>query len=73
MSDDIPTISREELKAKLDRRDDFVLVEALAEEHYRRGHLPGAVSIPADRAEELIPRLLPDKNREVVTYCMNPL
>ena len=64
-------ISRDDLKAKIDRGDDFVLVEALPEELYRRGHLPGAVLLPYDRVRELAPRVLPDKNREVVTYCMN--
>jgi hypothetical protein len=36
------TISREDLKAKLDRGDDFVLVETLSEEQYRHAHLPDA-------------------------------
>ena len=42
----IPLISREELKAKLDRGDDFVLVEALPPPHYREGHLPKAINLP---------------------------
>src|SRR5215216_5652482 len=39
-------ISREELKAKMDRGDDFGLVETLAEEHYELTHLPGAINLP---------------------------
>ena len=35
-------ISREELEAKMDRGDDFVLVEALSQKHYQSSHLPGA-------------------------------
>ena len=66
-------ITREELKAKMDRREPFTLVEALGEEYFRRSHLPGAVNIPADRVAELAPALLPDKNRDVITYCMNAL
>ena len=41
----VGTISREDLKAKLDREDDFVLVETLSEEQYQHAHLPGAVNI----------------------------
>jgi rhodanese-related sulfurtransferase len=67
------TISREELKAKLDRGDDFALVEALPEAYYRRSHLPGALHMPADRVRELAPVLLPDKDRQVITYCMSSL
>jgi hypothetical protein len=34
------TISREDLKAKLDRGDYFILVETLSEQQYRHAHLP---------------------------------
>ena len=66
------TITREELKAKLDRHEPLVLLEALPEEYYRRSHLPGARSMPHDRVRELAPKLAPDKNAEIVTYCMHP-
>lgn len=64
-------ITREELKEKMDRGDDFVLVETLDEEHYELAHLPGAINLPpgeTHRAEELIP----DKRAEVVVYCASP-
>jgi rhodanese-related sulfurtransferase len=64
-------ISREELKEKMERGDDFVLLEALPEKSYRRTHLPGAINLPpgqTDQAEELIP----NKEAEVVVYCASP-
>ena len=61
----VATISRDELKAKMDRREKFFLVEALAEDYFRRAHLPGAVNLPPDRVGELAGTLLPDKNRDV--------
>jgi rhodanese-related sulfurtransferase len=64
----LKTVTREELKAKMDRGDDFVLLEVLGEESYRRAHLPGAIRFQdTGRA----PELLPDKNAEVVAYCSN--
>jgi rhodanese-related sulfurtransferase len=39
-------IAREELKAKMDRGDDFVLVDALSQKHYASSHLPSAVNLP---------------------------
>ena len=63
-------ITREELKAKIDRGDRFVLVDALSAGHYESSHLPGAVNLPyefVDEAEEV----LPDKYAEIVVYCMN--
>ena len=62
------TISREDLKEKIDRGDDFVLLEVLSEASYTRAHLPGAIRFQ-DRG--MIPDLLPDKTTEVVAYCSN--
>lgn len=68
------TITAQELKQKIERKDKFTLLEALADESYRRAHIPGAVRIPHDQsASQWAPKLVPDKEREVVTYCMNPL
>jgi rhodanese-related sulfurtransferase len=62
----VKTISREELKEKIERGDDFVLLEVLSEQSYARGHLPGAVRFPG---KDTIPDLLPDKSTHVVAYC----
>ena len=64
----LKTITREELKEKMDRGDDFVLLEALGEKSYRRAHLPGAIRFhDTSRA----PDLLPDRSTEIVAYCSN--
>lgn len=65
------TISRDELKAKMERGDDFLLVETLPEPYYRHTHLPGAINLPPDQVRELAPTLLPDKAAEIVVYCGN--
>jgi rhodanese-related sulfurtransferase len=66
------TISRDDLKAKIDRHDNFKLVDALAEEAFQDAHLPGALNVPAARVRELAPQRLPDKNAEIVVYCSGP-
>jgi rhodanese-related sulfurtransferase len=63
------TISTEQLKAKLDRKDGIKLVETLAPERYREAHIPGAMNIPPEQIKELAPRLLPNKDAEIITYC----
>ncbi len=68
----IETISRDELKAKIDRRDEFLLVETLPATAYQHARLPGAVNLPPDRVRELAPTLLPDKGAEIVVYCSSP-
>jgi rhodanese-related sulfurtransferase len=66
------TVSRDELKGKIDRGDAFTLVETLAETAYHHEHLPGAINLPPDRVNELAPRLLPDKGAEIIVYCASP-
>ena len=66
-----PNITREQLKAKMDRGDDFVLVEALSQKHYANSHLPGAINLPYEFVDEA-EKVLPDKTAEIVVYCMNP-
>ena len=62
------TIDREDLKTKIERGDEFVLLEVLGEASYRREHLPGAIRY---EGEGMIPGLLPDRSTEVVAYCSN--
>lgn len=68
----IQLISREDLKAKLDRGDEFMLVEALPPPNYREGHLPGAINLPPIQVAELAPKRLPDRGAAIVVYCASP-
>jgi rhodanese-related sulfurtransferase len=52
----------------MDRGDDFVLLEALSEDSYRRAHLPGAIRF---KDTSRAPELLPDNSAEIVAYCSN--
>ncbi len=58
----VKEISREELKTKMDRGEDFYLVEALSRQHYEMSHLPGAINLPyefVDEAEKCCPTSAP--------------
>ena len=70
----IPIISRDELRARLDRagegdEDEAVIVDVRPRAEYAAGHLPGAVSIPPEHLE-LLDDLPP--GRDVVAYCRGP-
>jgi rhodanese-related sulfurtransferase len=69
---DLATITRDELKRKMDRGDRFVLVDVLEPATYGRERLPRAVNIPWGHVAELAPRVIPDKSAEVVVYCSSP-
>ena len=66
---DVPVITRDELKTKIGRGGAFVLVETMAADRFQESHLPGAINLPPNQVRELAPRLLPDRQREIVTYC----
>lgn len=68
----VATISRDELKMKIDRGETFVLVETLPAATYHHAHLPGAINLPPDQVVQLAPKLLPDKAAEIVVYCASP-
>ena len=68
----LSTISRDELRAKIDRGDKFLLLETLPAETYHHVHLPGAINMPPDQVRQLAPSLLPDKAAEIVVYCAKP-
>lgn len=64
-----PTISRDELRQKIERGDDFVLVDALAPMSFAHSHLPGAINLPPEWVDERGPRRILSLETEVVVYC----
>jgi rhodanese-related sulfurtransferase len=67
----VRSITREELKAKLDGGEEVIVVEALGPKYYEEAHLPGAINIPHTEVDALAPELLPDKSAQIVVYCSN--
>ncbi len=65
---EVSEIRREDLKAKMDREDEFVLLEVMGEGSYRQGHLPGAIRAQDQNAAM---EVVPDKSAFVVAYCSN--
>ncbi|HET6331910.1 MAG TPA: rhodanese-like domain-containing protein [Polyangiales bacterium] len=63
------TISRDQLLTQI--RDDahLILLEALPEQYWRKGHLPGARLFPHDRVRELAAVAAPRKTDPIVVYC----
>ncbi len=61
-------ISREELKEKLDRGDNFKLFMTLNQHDFEYSHIPGSIHLNniAEEAAKLSPE------EEIVVYCSNP-
>src|SRR6266511_860039 len=65
----LPHLTREQLRQKIESGETFVLVDALSPMSYATSHLPGAISMPPERVDELARRRIPDQDTEVVVYC----
>ena len=64
------TITRTDLEA-LVATGAVVLVDALPASYYDQLHLPGALNLVESDVDTEAPRLLPNKNATIVTYCSN--
>lgn len=63
------TISVEELKKKIDAKEDFILVNVLSKDSFEARHISTSINIPVDEIENRAPSELPDKNKEIIVYC----
>ena len=72
MATALDEITHESLWEKIQRGDDFVLVDALGPISYAGAHLPGAINIPPKSCDDLAASRIPDHDTEVVVYCAGP-
>jgi len=66
---EITTITRRELQERL-QGNEATLIDVRPMIEYEAGHIPGAIPIPPDQLDELLPQLPTD--REIVAYCRGP-
>jgi len=59
----------EEIKAKLDHGEKFVLIDVREESEYAKDHLPGAIHLGKGVIERDIEQRVPDPKTPVVLYC----
>jgi rhodanese-related sulfurtransferase len=59
----------DEVKARLDRGEKFVLIDVREESEYAKDHLPGAIHLGKGVIERDIEQRVPDPKTPVVLYC----
>lgn len=65
----ITEISVQELKEKMDKKDDFVFIDCREQEEWDSLHIPGATLLPLSVFQEKYEAALPDKNKTIVIQC----
>ncbi len=59
----------DDVKAKLDEEEKFVLIDVREESEYAKDHLPGAVHLGKGIIERDIEQRVPDPKTPIVLYC----
>ena len=59
----------DDVKEKLDRGDQFILVDVREESEWNKDHLPGAIHLGKGVIERDVEQRLPDRSAELVLYC----
>ena len=65
----IREVSVDDVKAKLDRGEKFVLVDVREESEWSKDHLPGAIHLGKGVIERDVEEQVPDLNTSMVLYC----
>ncbi len=65
----ISEIDVNELKEKLDNKEDMYFIDCREQEEWNEGHIPGATLIPLSDFQNTFENVLKDKNKKVVIQC----
>lgn len=59
----------QDVKEKMDRGEDFTLIDVREDNEWEKGHLPQAVHLGKGIIERDIHKVAPDETREIILYC----
>ena len=66
---DIPEVSVDELKEKLDRNDNLALIDVRDGEEVSQGSIPSAIHVSRGTLEFQIGNQVPNRDQEIILYC----
>ena len=65
----IRELSVEQVRAKQERKEDFVFVDVREDSEWAKGHAAGAIHLGKGVIERDVEQAIPDRDREVILYC----
>lgn len=65
----VPEVTVDEVKDRLERGEQWTLLDVREREEYREGHLENAIPIPRGFLEMRVEETVPDKSAPVIAYC----
>ncbi len=66
----IKKITSEELIELKKSVGDLIIVDSLHKSMYKKQHIPGAISVPVDDIEQIMPKIS-TQSQHIVVYCYN--
>ena len=64
-------ITAEKVKAAIDNKEDFALLDVRTTAEYARGKIGGSINLPVDEVSQKIEEVIPDKEQTVYVYCLS--
>src|SRR5262245_474590 len=65
----VPEVPVEEVKTRLERGEQWTLLDVRERKEYREGHLEGELSVPRGFLEMRIEETVPGKTTPIIAYC----
>jgi molybdopterin/thiamine biosynthesis adenylyltransferase/rhodanese-related sulfurtransferase len=65
----VPEVTIDEVKDRLERKEQWTLLDVREREEYREGHLENSIPIPRGFLEMRVEETVPDKSAPVIAYC----
>lgn len=62
-------ITTDDLRAMMDEKKDFMLIDTRSKEEYQEAHIINAINIPEKQFEQMAPEIIKEKDKMLVFYC----
>ncbi len=66
---EVKLVQPDEVKAKIDRGENIVIIDVREKDEWDNGHLPGAFHVPRGVLEMTVEKDLRDMGREIILHC----
>jgi rhodanese-related sulfurtransferase len=65
----VKEVSADEVRRRLEAKDQFILIDVREDSEWNRSHLPQAIHLSRGIIERDIEKTVPDADAEIVLYC----
>lgn len=69
LAEQFKIITTDELKAMMDEKRDFILIDTRSKAEYQEAHIIGAINIPEKEFEQMAPEIIREKDKMIILYC----